>query len=189
MINATHGIISSGLVSGPLPSQTININLETAARPISLWNTWIQGGTNTAFNNTLGTATGIQMIDVSGTYVLDGPYSSNNLDTEFPNDVVNYLMYTNPNTSKTLKLTGLNPLYRYDFNFCSYAGPSTDASDNTNLTVAGTLKFIAVSTNKIYKTTFTVNQPTSGEITIIYTGSTGSNYGCINGFILKEYSS
>ena len=188
-ILATKPTVSSSLI------QTINVKLDTANPTIPGWNIWkdsFEGGVGvntTPFLNTLGATTGFLMETISG-YFESVTYSATKNDPDFPDAVINRLVYTLPTISKQLKITGLDNSKVYDIVVCSFANDA-DNSDNTDIIVNGVTQFVAVNTNTIvYKTSFLKVSPISGAINLTIQGSPLSGkYGCANAFKLFEYLS
>lgn len=183
--------ISAPPYGGQTLLQTVNVSMDTANRgAISGWNIWVQGSSNNLnLLNTSSATSGIRLQDVSGTFY-DVQYGASRNDPDFPDAVINRLVYTDIGTSKAMKLTGLNNANKYDLLFCSFAADATDV-DNTDIIVQGVTKFVAVDNpNTVYKTLFSKVSPSATEIAINVQGSPiNAKYGCVNAFIIKEYSS
>lgn len=193
MITAIMGILAGKpvLSSGPTLSQTLNVKFDFSGAPtISGWNMWYDtfGTLVLPLNNTSGSASGINIENISGYF--DGPavYSSTIGDLDFPDAVINRLLFTVPNVSKQMKLTGVDNAKRYTIMLCAFA-EDADFNDNTDYIVQGVTKYAPIDVpNQIYKTIFSDIAPIWGEISITVQGSPiDGRYGCVNGLIIKEY--
>ncbi|MCZ4222517.1 hypothetical protein [Pedobacter rhodius] len=189
---AVHGMLAKRKSSTTVaPIQTVNINMDTESRgAIPNWNTWIYNSSD-GLNllNSAGTTTGFNLLKIQG-----GSWTAENEgspagDSEFPGAVLAYMMNGN-NLTIELRLQGLDASKRYELIFAAYQnynGPE----DNTNITINGITKATGLSNaNTIYKTNFSVSNPTSGIINITFTpyDTTGNGWTCINAMILKEYA-
>jgi len=192
MILATSGILSQKIAAsvGTL-LQTVNVFFRIDPQSIGGWNLWTESS-QPSLLNTVGGATEMALQNIQGQFHEDSPAGSAPGDTDFTDQVLQILCYNYSNeSSKIMRLVGLNTSYKYSFLFATYLASTDDENfSNAILTVQGISKNVDVTHGQIlYKTSFTgISPDSSGYITIEISKQAGENYPGINGLIIKEYN-
>lgn len=174
--------------------QTVNVDLEAVSKTIPNWNVWVQGTAHNALFNSLGATTSLSLQDISGTYAADDPAQGYPIpeNSEFPNSVLENMMYVEAGTTKVFRLEGCSTSRKYGFKFGIWGAFDELYSDSkTNITVAGVTNTVLVTRGQMfYSTEFTNISPNgSGQIQITIAGLNAGDYPGLNAFIIKEYSS
>lgn len=185
--------ISRPPYSGATLTNTVGVSLEVVNKTIPGWHVWVQGQPHNAMLNSSGVATTLSLQDISGTYAADDDALGypNPENAEFPNAVLQTMIYLEAGTTKVFRLDGCNVARTYNFKFAvwgAYNEPYTDSK--TNVTVNGVTQLIPVANGQVlYTTEFTGIVPNaSGQILITLAGATGTDFPGLNAFIIKEYS-
>lgn len=190
---AVHGMVAkpvTGSVAAPLQTVWISFNKFRQTLPSGWYTWWDSEDSAVNLKNSASASTGWNLVDISGGWAQE-QQSSTHVDNEFPAAALEWMVYST-NQDKNIRLINLASTgKRYELIF-SCVKTYDGADDETDITVNGVTKKGTLGVaNAIYKTIFSVSNPSSGIIDIQFHPANygnGDAYACVNALIIKEYA-
>lgn len=185
---------SFGVVPGPTLIQAININFDDTNRSVANYNT-VYGSSSNALNliNTSAVPTGYNLQFISGIGVTaENEGGQTDPFGRFSAGALQYMLNTGDAAGFTYRFINLDSSKNYRLRFAAVQSYN-DPNDATTVTINGVSYNLGgpSSANVFYPTTdiyFSVNLPSSGIITMVFTATNGGGYACINAMILEQYN-